>query len=209
MKRGKLFTFLSIIILICLFAVAASCSLCGVPINIGETTDTTDESAEEGRAEQGQTTQSRQTQQESPEQSQPAEEVTEPEPEEEEAADVIPEEEPEPEALPNNPPEIIEIIIVGPVSGEPITANYLYTDEEYEIRVEAFDPDGDILSYEWVLGWSREDYGLITDNNSSVTTWVTPSNEVGGVWLYIKVTDESGEYDEDARQLRIVIGASI
>ena len=42
MKKNKLFTFLSIITLILIFGVAATCNLCGAPVTIGETGETED-----------------------------------------------------------------------------------------------------------------------------------------------------------------------
>jgi hypothetical protein len=72
MKKNKLFIFLSIITIVLIFGVAATCNFCGVPIEIGEIEETTSEvSVEESRVEQ--------TQQESPEQAETAEEVAEPE----------------------------------------------------------------------------------------------------------------------------------
>ncbi|MBC8386442.1 MAG: hypothetical protein H8E13_00070 [Actinobacteria bacterium] len=51
MKKKKMFIFLSMIIIICLFGVAASCNLCGVPIEIGDTSDTNTDTSEKDISE--------------------------------------------------------------------------------------------------------------------------------------------------------------
>ena len=45
MKKNKLFILLSIITLILIFTVAATCNLCGAPVTIGETAKTTEENS--------------------------------------------------------------------------------------------------------------------------------------------------------------------
>ena len=47
MKKNKLFVFLSLVTAVLIFGVAATCNLCGTPIQIGETTDAIDEVDEE------------------------------------------------------------------------------------------------------------------------------------------------------------------
>ena len=49
MKKNRLFIFSSILIIISLFATAAACNLCGVPIEIGETTEETEVRTDTGQ----------------------------------------------------------------------------------------------------------------------------------------------------------------
>jgi hypothetical protein len=82
MKKNKLFVILSIITLILVFGVAATCNLCGAPIQIGET-DESDVAADkvtkkEEKSGQEQSSQAGQAQQESSQQTQQAEEAEEP-----------------------------------------------------------------------------------------------------------------------------------
>ena len=222
MRKNKVFIFLSIIALIFIFGIAVTCNLCGTPIEIGETEDTSVELTEEDKTDSSQPSQSEQSQQQSSEQTQQTDEATEPESEEAveletegepdpETADVIPpEDESESEDITNHPPEIISVLVID--RGAHVTADYLYTDVEYEIRVEFTDLDafdGDTFHYIWTLGWGHEDYGNITEPNAQSTTWITPSNPVDEVWLVARVVDASDAYDEAGRQFRIVVGSGI
>jgi hypothetical protein len=77
MKKNKLFIFLSIIILILIFGVAATCNLCGVPIDIGEATEASVEYVEEDITTHEQSSQSEQTQGEPVQSENQTEEVAE------------------------------------------------------------------------------------------------------------------------------------
>ena len=137
MKKNTLLIFISMIILVCLFGLAASCNLCGVPIEIGEASDKTGESTKEGSKEDAKT-QVEHTQQETTGQTQPAEEQTQQESEIEDAGGV---DEEEPPATETN-----RINIDGSISGYVKTVGvsgdiggiiYTGNDEDYHSYISA------------------------------------------------------------------------
>ena len=115
----------------------------------------------------------------------------------------------------NNPPEITNgIIIIGPTSDEPITADYVSTNVEYEIRIEANDPDGDDLYYEWSIVGGSVHCGTIVDESANPTTWRIPDEEVGELideWCHIivRVTDNLSEPVTVERQVHVLTGWGI
>ena len=76
----------------------------------------------------------------------------------------------------NNPPEITQVI----------TPTDIKTDHLYDIEVEATDPDGDSLTYNWVVS-----DGTIHDPSSNPMTWTAPSTD-GMYHITITVDDGNG-----------------
>jgi hypothetical protein len=92
--------------------------------------------------------------------------------------------------LPNNQPEIDEIIVYS--LGDFPTVNH-----PYAIEVIASDPDGDSLSYKWVVS-----EGTIDDPNVNLTTWNTPSSS-GEYEISVEVDDGNGGIAEDSVILNV------
>jgi hypothetical protein len=112
----------------------------------------------------------------------------------------------------NNPPEITGTIIITGPSGGAITADYVYTRQEYELRIEASDPDGHDLYYEWRFDGSN--CGTISNTTANPTTWRTPVEESGQIideWCYIiiSVSDAWGGSQRAERRVHVVTGSGI
>jgi hypothetical protein len=170
MKKNKLFLISSILIIICLFATAAACNLCGIPIEIGEAT------TEETEARQ-QTTEATQGQSQSTEAPQSTDAPVEG----------------------NNPPAIREIELMG-MDVEFIESEGGFDEipavvgEEATLTIEAYDEDGDELTYVAYdsLGTSFDVTKI--DNNNAEFTWLTPG-VAGSYTLTIEVSDGRGGTD--------------
>lgn len=90
----------------------------------------------------------------------------------------------------NRDPEITEIIIPG---------GKLYVDSQYDISVEATDPDEDDLNYQWSIS---ADGGDFEDENSNPTKWNT-SDAADTYTLEVIVTDEKGGEDSKSKSVDI------
>ncbi|MBC8386488.1 MAG: PKD domain-containing protein, partial [Actinobacteria bacterium] len=90
----------------------------------------------------------------------------------------------------NKDPEITEIIIPG---------GTLYVDSQYDISVEATDPDGDSLNYQWSISAGGGDF---EDENSNPTKWNT-SDAADTYTLEVIVTDEKGGEDSKSKSVDI------
>jgi hypothetical protein len=214
MKKNKLFLISSILIVICLFATAAACNLCGVPVEIGETTETA-EVSKETKTEQKQIGQ---TQQESSGQEQPTEEVVEPESADEgepdpETVDVIPpEEEDEASEEPNHPPVVTNIIIEDS-KGSLVSGTILNTDKKYKVFAEISDEDGldDIMALTWFLSQCSPGLmdGTFSDRYTNPTTLLSPSQPLDCLIIFIRVWDYYGELGTYEKQVEVRVDLGV
>jgi len=78
--------------------------------------------------------------------------------------------------IPNNPPEISEITVMGTK----------YTNRTYGLSVSASDPDGDTLTYNWTVTG-----GTIDDSHAQNINWTTPS-ACGDYKITVTVSDGKG-----------------
>jgi len=98
----------------------------------------------------------------------------------------------------NNPPEITEGIKIENLPGcdSPDGGPYIEGGIHYKVSIEAHDPDGDLLTYEWYGGG---EYGF-SDNRANPTEWITP-RLLGAprftVAIHVVVRDGNGGEDED------------
>jgi hypothetical protein len=88
----------------------------------------------------------------------------------------------------NDPPEITRGIIIENLPGvdSPEGGPYIAGGIYYRVSVEAFDPNGDTLSYRWVGGGSNG----YSDPTANPTEWITP--ELGTFLIRVYVNDGRG-----------------
>jgi hypothetical protein len=162
-KKKATYSILATITTILLFTTAAICNMCA-PLSSTETSETNTEDIngiyEEESAgtaiEQASQTQQAEQTQESQAQQQSSTTTT--------------------DTIVNNPPEITQVI----------TPTNIKTDHLYDIEVEANDPDGDSLNYNWAVSG-----GTISDPSSNPMTWTAPSTD-GMYQITITVDDGNG-----------------
>jgi len=94
----------------------------------------------------------------------------------------------------NRPPVVQEIAISDP---NPIT-NILYG-----MLIEANDPDGDILSYNWTVS-----SGTLSDNNKNMAIWKTPAIE-GDCILTVTVSDGKGHTVNKTKKVKVSFPAPV
>ena len=94
----------------------------------------------------------------------------------------------------NRPPVVQEIAISDP---NPIT-NILYG-----ILIDANDPDGDILSYNWTVS-----SGTLSDNNKNMAIWKTPAIE-GDCILTVTVSDGKGHTVNKTKKVKVSFPAPV
>jgi hypothetical protein len=201
MKKNKLFTFLSIITIIFVFTVAATCNLCGAPITIGET-EVTDEEAKrdlEGKEksdkqdtdEEHQSEQTGEVDQETAEEAQDIEEGQDG----------------------NNPPKIsviewgdsgdienMEFLNEIPVAPAPCSGIY---DAGVPMSITATDEDSDELIYN--VNDNRGSSFNVTkiDNNNAKFYWLIPF-DAGPYTLTIEVSDSRGGVDSRSVDMTLI-----
>jgi hypothetical protein len=96
---------------------------------------------------------------------------------------------------PNSPP-IAERITITTLKGGDIPL-YLYINNEYAVSVEAWDPDGDTLSYSWTATG-----GAINNPNQNPATWQTPSSQ-GFYTISVTVSDGKGGTDSEGIYVQV------
>jgi hypothetical protein len=89
--------------------------------------------------------------------------------------------------IPNNPPEISEITVMGTK----------YIDRTYGLGVSASDPDGDSLTYNWTVTG-----GSIDNPHAQNINWTTPS-ECGDYKVSVTVSDGKGGEDSKSEDIYI------
>jgi hypothetical protein len=93
--------------------------------------------------------------------------------------------------IPNNPPEISDITVMG-------TKQYI--DRTCVVEVSASDPDGDSLTYNWtVTGGTIENTHV---ENINWTNWTTPS-ECGDYKVTVTVSDGKGGEDSKSEDIYV------
>ncbi len=96
---------------------------------------------------------------------------------------------------PNSPPVAGSITITELKTGYiPV---YLYVNKDYEVSVEAYDPDGDPLSYNWTATG-----GNITLGNQNPARWKAPSSP-GFYTISVKVSDGKGGTDSEGIYVQV------
>ncbi|MFC2145524.1 Ig-like domain-containing protein [Actinomycetota bacterium] len=92
------------------------------------------------------------------------------------------------------------------IAGIGISANDLYTLNEYEISTAATDPDGDSLTYKWSV-----DGGVLNNPSINPTKWETPGFPET-YHITVEVSDGKGGKDTETRAVRVeelvIIGGS-
>lgn len=114
----------------------------------------------------------------------------------------------------NDPPQVSEIRIIIPGSGNIITANYLYTGKEYELQAIASDPEGGALYYQWSIESENGGYcGNISNASSNPAVWTTPDQleDIIDQWciITVRVGDNYNELQNLQRRIHVVTGSGI
>jgi hypothetical protein len=187
MKKNKLFIILSIITIVLIFGVAATCTLCGTPVTIGETDGTIETADEVTQEEEKPASQTEPTTTTQPSQSteQPVEG--------------------------NNPPVIVDVEFgdysldmyesEGYFNELPLDPDDPVSDIIFEII--ATDEDGDGLTYNAYDSHGSSFPVNKIDNNNAELNWTTPG-EVGPYTLTIEVSDGRGGTDSRAIEMNFV-----
>jgi hypothetical protein len=89
--------------------------------------------------------------------------------------------------LPNNPPEISEITVMGTQ----------YINKTYGLGVSASDPDGDSLTYNWTVTG-----GTIDNPHATNINWTTPST-CGNYRITVTVSDGKGGEDSKSEDIYV------
>jgi hypothetical protein len=150
LKKNRLFILLSTVTAICIFAVAASCNLCGVPVSVGNTLDTINDTSGKTELTDISTESTDQTK------------VTS-------ATEQSSKNEKE-----NRSPVISDITLSSAI---------IEINSYYGVTVNATDPDGDSLTYEWHIS-----NGTMNFDN----TGFLAGPSVGDCTIQVKVTDGKG-----------------
>jgi len=72
------------------------------------------------------------------------------------------------------------------IKGISLSSSTLYVGEQYDVSIDALDPDGDVLSYAWSVAG-----GSITDSTANPTKWNTP-DAPGDYSISVTVSDGRG-----------------
>jgi hypothetical protein len=168
MRKNKLFFISSILIIICFFTIAATCNLCGVPVEIGETTEEETEGRNETVQQTASTSQSTQLSTEASEDNHPPV-----------IADI------------EMAGYSIELLEEGGAFDE-LTISYSEDTEDTPVSIIATDEDGDELIYSAYDSRGTNFDVTKIDNNNAEFLWVLPS-EAGSYILTIEVSDDKGE----------------
>ena len=145
MKKSRLFGLLSIVTLICIFAVAATCNLCGVPVSVGNTSDTVNDTSDKTEPTDSSTETSNNTI---------------PEKTDDTKITISPDKSPESEKKNRNP-------VISDIT---ISSSTIETNKTYDVTAKATDPDDDNLTGKWTTSG-----GAINDDSTNPNKWTAPS----------------------------------
>jgi len=102
------------------------------------------------------------------------------------------------EVLPINNRPIIENLTVSNLVGQPMDRGKVLKGHEYYIECQAWDPDGDKLSYQW---WVSD--GKIVEQKRNKIWWRAP-DEATNVTIRVTVADERGAKTKENISLKVV-----
>jgi len=105
------------------------------------------------------------------------------------------------EVLPINNPPTVEGLMVSNLVGQPMDRGKVLKEHEYYLECQAWDPDGDKLSYQW---WVSE--GKIVEQKRNKIRWRAP-DEATNVTVRVTVTDERGAKTRESISLKVVTTA--
>ncbi len=174
MKKKHLYLIFSLISMACLFALAATCNMCGHTIT-NETEEEFEEQLEEESVSVADETQNESTERDT----QTEDQVIDTDETDADSGEEV-----------NHDPIIMSVVINGADLELSDEFNIL-TEENANFRVEAQDEDGDELSYSASdsIGNNMETERI--DNNTAEFGWVAPSDP-GSFEIYIEVSDDNG-----------------
>ncbi len=175
MKKNILYIFICIITMVLFFGVAATCNLCGIPIEIGEAEDASNEDGTEDADEQDNA-----AVQDSGDDFQGNDNDGQ------DGAQGDNGDDPQEDEEANNDPVIDTLNTL-------IDEEQFYINSECSLQSNASDPDGDSLTYLWeVTG------GTLDDPSSQNTIWTMPSTP-GDYYINLTVSDGRGGEDTDSK----------
>ncbi len=182
MRKKKLCLISSILIIISVFATAATCNLCGVPVEIGATTEGENAGSIETGQQNSATTQSQSQSTDAPVQDNHPPVI----------ADI------------EMAGYSVELFEEAGVFDE-VTISYSEDAEDTPVSIIATDEDGDELTYSAYDSRGTNFDVTKIDNNNAEFLWDLPS-EAGSYTLTIEVSDEKGETVSRPIQMNLVLG---